>query len=105
MQRPAYSYRQDAAVPGFPDDRPIIIFDGFCALCSGWAQFALRHDKTARYRFLAAQSDLGHALYTHYGLNPDDYETNILIEDGVAWFKSEGSIRMIAGLGKPWSLV
>ncbi len=50
-------------------------------------------------------SDLGHALYTHYGPQPDDYETNILIEDGVAWFKSEGSIRMIAGLGWPWSLV
>lgn len=105
MQRPAYSYRDDPAVPNFPDDRPIIIFDGFCALCSGWAQFALKHDKQNRYRFLAAQSDLGRALYVHYGLDPEDYETNILIEDGLAWFKSEGSIRMIAGLGPPWSAV
>jgi predicted DCC family thiol-disulfide oxidoreductase YuxK len=82
--REAYSYRRDPAVPPFPDDRPIIIFDGYCALCSGWAQLVLRHDRTARYRLLRAQSPLGYALYVHYGLDPQDYETNILIEDGAA---------------------
>jgi len=100
----AYSYRRDPAVPAFPDDRPIIIFDGYCALCSGRAEFVLRHDPTGAYRLLPAQSALGRALYVHYGLDPQDYETNILIADGVAWFKSEGSIRMAEGLGFPWSL-
>jgi predicted DCC family thiol-disulfide oxidoreductase YuxK len=102
--RVPYSYRSDAAVPSFPDDRPIIVFDGYCALCSGWAQFVLRHDAAEKYRLLPAQSPLGRAIYVHYGLHPDDYETNILIENGVAWFKSEGSIRMAEGLGLPWSL-
>ena len=100
--RAPFSYRSDAAVPGFPDDRPLIIFDGFCSLCTGWAKFVLRHDRSKRYRLLTAQSELGSALYVHYGLDPHDYETNILIEDGVAWLKSEGSIRMAAGLGWPW---
>src|SRR4030088_90022 len=102
--RPPYSYRDDREVPAFPGDRPIIIFDGYCALCSGWAQFVLRHDARGVYRLLAAQSPLGRALYVHYGLDPEDYETNILIAEGVAWFKSEGSIRMAEGLGLPWSL-
>jgi predicted DCC family thiol-disulfide oxidoreductase YuxK len=102
--RDAYSYRHDPAIPEFPDDRPIIIFDGYCALCSGWARFVLRHDRAAAYRLLPAQSPLGRALYVHYGLDPQDYETNILIADGVPWFKSEGSIRMAEGLGFPWSL-
>jgi predicted DCC family thiol-disulfide oxidoreductase YuxK len=102
--RTPYSYRQDSAVPPFADDKPIIIFDGYCALCSGWAAFVLRHDAQAEYRLLSAQSPLGHALYLHYGLDPQDYETNILIAHGVAWFKSEGSIRMAEGLGFPWSL-
>ena len=53
---------------------------------------------------MRAQSPLGRALYVHYGLDPDDYETNILIAEGVAWFKSEGSIRMAESLGPPWSL-
>lgn len=103
MRQP-YSYRADPAVPEFPDERPIIIFDGYCALCSGWAKFVLRHDHAGKYRLLPAQSPLGRALYVHFGLDPEDYETNILLADGIAWFKSEGSIRMAEGLGLPWSL-
>lgn len=104
MKRQPYSYRDDPTVPDFPDDRPIIIFDGSCAFCSGWARFVLRFDRAARFRLLPAQTQLGRALYRHYGLNPEDYETNILIENGVAWFKSDGSLRMAKGLGFPWSL-
>lgn len=104
IERAPYSYRNDPAVPEFPDDRPVIIFDGFCVFCSGWARFVLRFDRAARFRLLPAQTPLGQALYVHYGLNPGNYETNILIEDGVAWFKSEGSLRMAKGLGFPWSL-
>src|SRR5262249_30059564 len=105
IAREPYSYRTDPAVPAFRDERPIIIFDGYCALCSGWANFVLRHDPHGIYRLLRAQSPLGHALYLHYGINPQvDYETNILIAGGHAWFRSESSIRMLEGLGWPWRL-
>jgi predicted DCC family thiol-disulfide oxidoreductase YuxK len=99
----AHSYRRDPSVPPFPDDRPIIIFDGKCVLCSGFAQLVVRRDG-GRFRLLAAQSELGAALYRHYGLDPFDYESNILIEDGRAWFKSEASLRILRRLGFPWSL-
>lgn len=99
-----YSYRDDQAVPAFPDDRPIIVFDGHCVMCSGWANFVLRHDRAAKYRLLPAQTPLGRALYIHYGLDPDNYQTNILVADGLAWFRSEGSIRMFEGLGFPWRI-
>ena len=67
--REAYSYRADAGVPEFADDKPLIVFDGECVFCSAWVQFVLRHDKAERYRFLAAQSPLGEALYRHYRLD------------------------------------
>jgi predicted DCC family thiol-disulfide oxidoreductase YuxK len=105
MQREAFSYRSDPAVPSFPDDRPILIFDGHCVLCSGFARFILRTDRQGRIRLMAAQSPPGVALYRHFDLHPTDYETNILIEDGRAWFKSEGSIRIFERLGWPWSLM
>ena len=89
-------------MPAFPDDKPLIIFDGVCVLCSRGADFVLRHDRKKRYRLLAAQSRLGRALYEHYGLDPEDYETNILIEDGTARFRSEATLRIAAGLGWPW---
>jgi predicted DCC family thiol-disulfide oxidoreductase YuxK len=99
-----YSYRDDASVPSFADDKPLIIFDGECVLCSGSAQFVLRHDVAGAFRLLAAQSPLGDALYRHYGLDPADYETMILIENGVAYVKSEAALRIARGLGLPWSL-
>lgn len=102
--RTAYSYRSDPAVPAFADDHPIIVFDGECIFCSGWVNFVLRHDRQGRYRFITAQSPLGEALYRHYGLDSRNYETNILLEDGIAYLKSEGSLRMAAGLGFPWKL-
>jgi predicted DCC family thiol-disulfide oxidoreductase YuxK len=102
--RAPYSYRGDPEVPAFPDDRPIIVFDGTCVLCSGSAQFVLRHDARGVFRLLAAQTTLGRALYIHYGHDPIDYETIILIADGVATFRAEACIRIAQGLGLPWSL-
>jgi predicted DCC family thiol-disulfide oxidoreductase YuxK len=100
-----YSYRRDDVVPAFADDKPIIVFDGMCVMCSRFAQIVMRQDKARRFRLLAAQSPLGAAIYRHYGLDPVDYETNVLIEGGRAYFKSEASIRILARLGLPWSLV
>jgi predicted DCC family thiol-disulfide oxidoreductase YuxK len=105
MAREAFSYRNDPAVPAFPDDRSIIIFDGKCVLCSAFAHFILKADRHRRFRLLAAQTPIGAALYRHYGLAMDDYETNILLEGGRIWLKSEGSIRIFEGLGFPWSLM
>ena len=58
VERTPYDYRADPAVPRFADDRPIIIFDGKCVLCSWFARFVLRTDRTGRFRLLAAQSVL-----------------------------------------------
>jgi len=102
--RKPYSYRSDTQVPPFPDDRPVFIFDAHCVLCSRWVEVILRYDRAGRYRLLSAQSALGHAIYVHYGLDPENFETNILLIDGVALFKAEGSIRLAVGLGFPWSL-
>jgi predicted DCC family thiol-disulfide oxidoreductase YuxK len=62
-----------------------------------------------RYRtdpsFPDAQTPLGAALYAHFDLAPHDYESNILIEDGLVRTKSDGSIRIFELLGFPWSLL
>jgi predicted DCC family thiol-disulfide oxidoreductase YuxK len=103
-QRKAFSYRDDPSVPDFPDDRPIIIFDGHCVLCSGFARFVIRHDRRGVFRLMAAQTPLGQAIYRHLNLDPVSFETNVLLENGRAWFKSDGTIRMFAHLGFPWSM-
>jgi predicted DCC family thiol-disulfide oxidoreductase YuxK len=86
--RGAYSYRDDPAVPSFPDDRPLVLFDGDCALCSHSARTLLKHGP--RFRLAPTQSDLGRALLVHYGLSPDDPSTMLVIEDGRAISRSDG---------------
>lgn len=103
MTRGVYSYRDDPAVPSFPDDRPLILFDGDCVLCSGSARFILRHDRTERFRLAAVQSPLGQALLAHYGVDPADPSTMLLIEDGQARQRSDAVVRIAAGLPAPIS--
>ncbi len=91
-------------MPSFPDDRPIIVFDGHCVFCSSGMRMILALDRAGQFRLLPAQTPLGEALYRHYGLDPTDYESNILIEDGVARFKADGTMRMAERLGWPWKI-
>jgi predicted DCC family thiol-disulfide oxidoreductase YuxK len=53
---------------------------------------------------MAAQTPVGQALYRHLHLDPVQFETNVLLEGGQAWFKSLGTIRMFRHLGFPWYL-
>lgn len=99
-----FSYRNDPKVPRFPDDHSVFMFDGHCVLCSRSIDIILRYDRMKRFRLLPAQSALAHALYIHYGLDPEHLQTNVLLIAGRALFKSEGSIRLAMGLGFPWRL-
>lgn len=100
-----YSYRDDPAVPAFPDDRPLIVFDGACVLCSGFVRFVLRHDQRGQFRFLAAQSDLATAIYRHYGLAVGVWETNLLLAEGLLHTRSEAGIEITSRFGGIWSLM
>ncbi|MCB9946999.1 MAG: thiol-disulfide oxidoreductase DCC family protein [Rhodospirillaceae bacterium] len=105
MRSPAerYSYRRDPTVPPFPDDRPLIVFDGVCGLCSASARFVLRHDRRGVFRLSAAQSPLGRALYRHYGLDPDAMETVLVVAEGRAYAKTDAAVLVLTRLGLPWS--
>jgi predicted DCC family thiol-disulfide oxidoreductase YuxK len=100
-----YSWRHDPAVPPFPDDKAIIVFDGVCVLCSGAARFVLRRDRAAAFRLTTAQSPLGQALYRHYGLDADAFETNLVLAEGRAWGKLDSVAVTGRLLGGRWRLL
>lgn len=85
-----------------PGAGPIIVFDGVCALCSGWVRFLLRHDREARYRFAAMQTPSGRALLVAHGLDPDDPSSFLLIDGERAWKDSDAIRRVVGGLGGVW---
>lgn len=99
---PPYSWRADPAVPAFADTGALIVFDGVCVLCSHFAGFVARRDHAQHFRFVAVQSVLGQALMRHYNLDPVDFETNLLIEDGQACGKLEAVVGILRRLGPVW---
>ena len=99
-----HSYRSDPAVPAFPDDKAVIVFDGVCGLCSGFVRFVAARDRPRQFRFIAAQSPLGQALFRHYGLDPVNYESNLLIADGRVTVKMDAVVGIASRLGGIWRL-
>ena len=83
-------------------DRPIVVFDAVCPLCSANVRFILRHDRRRRFRLASMQSDAGAALYRRFGLDPADPETLILVAGDRMLRDSDAVLAIWRGLGWPW---
>ena len=87
------------------DDHPILVFDGVCNLCNGAIQFIIPRDPDGTLRFAPLQSDLGETVRESAGLSTDDLETVVLVDDGMAYTKSDAAIRVGEHLGGPYRLL
>ncbi len=83
----------------------LIVFDGECVLCSGFFRFMLRHDKTERFLFATAQSPLGQRMYHHLGLDPGNYETNLVVLGGTTYQRLDAFAAAMSGLSGGWRLL
>lgn len=86
-------------------DQDLIVFDGTCIFCSGFARFIVRYDRNGRFRFVTAQSEMGRRLYRTYDLDPDLMETNIVIVDGKAHVKLAAFGVAMTAIGWPWRVL
>ena len=87
------------------DDHPILLFDGVCNLCNGSIQFIIPRDPGGTLRFAPLQSDLGQTVRESTGLSTDDLETVVLVDDGMAYTKSDAAIRVGEHLGGVYRLL
>lgn len=86
-----------------PQNKKIILFDGVCNLCASAVQFVIQHDKKDVFRFVALQSELGHKILKHIGVNPVNIDSIILYEPGVAYYyKSQAVIQISKSLDGFW---
>ncbi len=90
------------AHPPPADAGPIVVFDGVCALCSGWVRFLLRHDHRVGFRFAPMQTRVGHDLLVAHGIDPDDPVSFLLVDGACAWHDSDGVIEVLRRLGGVW---
>lgn len=103
MKIEPYSYRRDPFVPSFDDAAPLLIFDGHCVLCSSGVQFMLARDPRGQTRFAAIQEAVPKALYAHYGLDAERFDTFMVLSDGIPHVKWAGVLAAARTLPAPWS--
>ncbi len=101
---PPFSHRADPSVPAFPDEGCVAFMDGACGLCSRGARAIARYDRRHEFRIATVQSPLGRAVLIHYGLDPDDPSTWLLLENGTAYSSLDAAIRTARRLRGPWLL-
>jgi predicted DCC family thiol-disulfide oxidoreductase YuxK len=81
----------------WPDD-DVILYDGVCVFCSRWVRFVASRDKDRRFRFTAIQSGYGRRLAQAFSIDPNDPDTNAVVHGGVAYFKSDAALTVLANL-------
>lgn len=85
--------------------RSVVLFDGMCALCDGWVDFILRHDRESIFRFSALQSEAGRAILNRVDPQGElDGGSIVLVEGDQAYCRSTAILRILRGLGLPFSL-
>lgn len=82
--------------------RQIVVFDAMCVLCSGNAQFILKHDKKHRFDLASMQGEVGAGIYRRYGIDPNDPETMVVLDGEELYRDSDAVIAIAEGLGWPW---
>jgi predicted DCC family thiol-disulfide oxidoreductase YuxK len=85
-------------------DRPIIVFDALCLLCSANAQFILKHDRRAHFRLASVQSEAGAGLCRRFGIDPEQPDSLILVDGERALRDSDAILAIWRGLGWPWRI-
>jgi predicted DCC family thiol-disulfide oxidoreductase YuxK len=83
-------------------DERVVLFDGVCKLCNGWAKFLIRHDRRRRFKLASVQSVEGQAILQWFGLPTERFDTMAYIEGTKLFVRSSAVLRIAAQLPWPW---
>jgi predicted DCC family thiol-disulfide oxidoreductase YuxK len=86
-------------------DRPVLLYDGVCNLCNWSIRAIVRLDAAGEILFAPLKSDVGRELLARSGLDADYFDSLVLVEDGEAYTKSTGVLRICRRLDGPVPLL
>lgn len=76
-----------------------MVYDGYCHICSGWAQFMHRHRTEPPFQRLTMQCEAGRALLSRHGIDPDDPSTFLVLDAGQVMTDSDAALHVMTVLG------
>src|SRR5690606_25920429 len=96
---------EGAKVEYNPDNKPVLLFDGVCNLCSGAVQFILKNEKDQELRFASLQSSVGKELLNQFNMDTKSTDSIVLINNQHAFTKSDAIISICNHLTFPWKAI
>lgn len=70
----------------------LVLFDGFCHVCSGGVRFLLTRDQSGLFTYVPCQSPWGHDIMERFGIDHGFAETFAFVDKGRILFKSDAGI-------------
>jgi predicted DCC family thiol-disulfide oxidoreductase YuxK len=90
----------------FPENKKIILFDGYCNMCDGVVKFLLKKDTHDVFRFASLQSEIGQQILKHIGIDNQKIDSVVLYVPNVAYFiKSDAALEIANELGVLYQLL
>lgn len=91
----------DGSLAEAPEDAPVFVYDGVCALCDWTVRHVVAHEITPSIRFVAIQSAEGRDLARRADIDPDAPESFLFIENGRLLKDSEALLALARQLRGP----
>lgn len=87
-------------------NKPLILFDGICNLCSGTVHIIRKYDRKSTFEFIPIQ-EFSDAEKEKYELEDSlfDLDTVVLIINGQVYLKSDAILEIATMLGGMWQLL
>lgn len=85
-------------------NKNIVVFDGYCNLCSAWVIFIIKREKGDSFRFIPLSSPVVDEIKQHTGIERIDTRSIALIRDNRLYQKSDAVLLIVRDLKGLWPL-
>lgn len=83
----------------------IVLIDGYCPVCTGWAAFIDKRDAAGRMLIVAQETPEGEALLTRRPSHLEGVDSVFFIDESGRWTaRSSATIRILLRLSLPYQL-
>jgi len=83
----------------------VILFDGYCNLCSASVVFILKRERGDKLRFASLHSEYAQGLLDKLGIKEEAPDSIILVEGDRYYYRSAAALRIARKLRRLWPLV
>jgi len=84
------------------NNHKIILFDGVCNLCNSSVNFIIDRDKKNVFKFAALQSETGQKFLDKFGMNKNDFDSVVLLDENKFYSKSTAALMIIKEFPSLW---